>query len=187
MKIYLAYSSERDRSRKEKLAVSAFSREWKQLELFALKKPETVVFVRPDESGFDDLVLAIKRVGVRHIVDIRDVPYLNFSGGTRDRFFEALATLQIDYQGVHPLIHEEGLESLSSLLDQSKDAETKSERALDSFLKTRISRGPTMVFCDLSPREDLKVGSLLDFFSKKRYEYAPVLALEEAEGNASAS
>ena len=92
--------------------------------------------------------------------------------------FRLLDKSSIGYRGVHPVIHQDGVESLSSLLDGSTKPESKSYELFASFLKQQITTGPTMVFCERNPREDEKVKGLLDFISKQEYKYSPVLAME---------
>lgn len=160
-------------------SVNAFSREWKQLELLSDAKPDSLVFIRPD-SG--DIFQTLKRLHVKHVVDMRDVPYLNFSTVNRHNFFDQLAEIYADYIGMHELMHKVGAASVAPLF---RDKSQGREFAIDDpdlvgdALSERIGDGPTAVFCDSNPKEDSKVGAFLDFLSKRKIKHAPVLAVDD--------
>lgn len=175
--VFLAYSAEwtkREASNRTE-GVNAFSRQWKQLELFAIASPDSVVFLKPDAT---DVLATLWKLHVKHIVDIRDVPYLTFNRMDRTKFFDAIEDSSIDYVGMHELLHAEGTDSFVVLM-QAKLGSVPSERdRVHEMLTRRIGNGPTAVFCDDDPKQDDKVGALLDFLVKHDIKHAPVLAVE---------
>lgn len=175
--MFLAYSA--DWPKKEDAnrtgSVSAFSRQWKQLELFAVAGPDAVVFLRPDAT---DLVTTLWKLHVKHIVDIRDVPYLTFDKLDRTGFFDALEDRSIDYVGVHEVLHAEHTDSFVVLMQTKLGSEPSERDPVHEMLTKRIGNGPTAVFCDSDPKVDDKVGALLDFLVKRDIKHAPLLAVE---------
>lgn len=175
--LFLAYSADRpkkgDVDRSE--SVSAFSRQWKQLELFALAAPDAIVFLEPESM---DVIATLWRLQVKHVVDIRDVPYLTFDKLDRTGFFDALEDRFIDYVGMHELMHAEGADSFVLLMQTKLGSEPSERDCVQSVLAKRIGNGPTAVFCDGDPKQDDKVGVLLDFLTQRHIKHAPVLAVE---------
>jgi hypothetical protein len=175
--VFLAYSAEWPKKENVNTAgsISAFSRQWKQLELFAIVAPDAVVFLRPEAT---DVLTTLWKLHVKHIVDIRDVPYLTFDKLDRTSFFDALEDRAIDYVGMHEVMHAEGTDSFVVLM-QTKIGSAPSERdRVQEMLAKRIGNGPTAVFCDDDPKQDDKVGVLLDFLAKRDIKHAPLLAVE---------
>lgn len=174
--IYLAYSAKAsNQSVDGRKAVVAFSRHWKQLELFGAATSDVIFFIRPDEP---DLLSTLKKLRVKHIVDIRDVPYLIFGQVDRTQFFDGLADLVVDYLGMHELMHKAGADSLEPLLTETDHSRPRSHERVEEVLSTRIEHGPTAVFCDEDPKRDDKVGALLEFLSRKQIKHSPVLATQ---------
>jgi len=173
-RIFLIYSSERKDKENTSVPTKAFDRNWAQMELFPTAGPETLVFVRPDE---EDLLDTIRTAGAKHILDLRDVPYLTLSGLDRQSFFDALRKLVVDYAGVHALVHKTGNNSVSDFLRSAIVAAHDPKDLLEDALVRKLATGPTIVMCDESPGSDSKVGVLLDYLSKKRVKHRPVLAV----------
>jgi hypothetical protein len=175
--VFLAYSA--DWPKKEGVnrtgSVSAFSRQWKQLELFAIAAPDAVVFLRPDAT---DVLTTLWRLHVKYIVDIRDVPYLTFDKLDRTGFFDAIEGRSIDYVGMHEVLHAEGTDSFVVLMQEMLGSAPSERDPVHAMLAKRIGNGPTVVFCDSDPKEDDKVGVLLDFLAKRDIKHAPLLAVE---------
>lgn len=173
-RIFLVYSADR----RDLIGVAdrteRFHREWSQMELFPTPSPETLVFVRPDDG---DLFDTIRTAGAKHVLDIRDVPYLTLSGLDRGRFFSELRTLVVDYLGVHALVHKAGSGSVSEFLAEALDSDNRT-RDLESTLVQKLASGPTVVMCDEDPGADTKVGALLDYLSRKQMKHKPVLAVQ---------
>jgi hypothetical protein len=175
--VFLAYSADspkkEDADRSE--SVSAFSRQWKQLELFALATPDAIVFLKPEST---DVIATLGRLQVKHVVDIRDVPYLTFDKLDRTGFFDALEHSFIDYVGMHELMHAEGADSFALLMQAKLGSEPSERDCVQEVLEKRIGNGPTAVFCDGDPKQDDKVGVLLDFLTQRHIKHAPLLAIE---------
>src|SRR5262245_28202799 len=104
--VFLAYSSEWPKSPDRAVkAIRECPDRWIQLEMFAFGC-DSVVFLRPDVT---DVLTTLRSLHIRHIVDLRDVPYLTFDKIDRSGFFHALAETCTDYMGMHELMHEQGV------------------------------------------------------------------------------
>ena len=92
--VFLAYSADWPKKVDVNTAgsTSAFSRQWKQLELFAIVAPDAVVFLRPEAT---DVLTTLWKLHVKHIVDIRDVPYLTSISSTERVFSTRSKTGQL--------------------------------------------------------------------------------------------
>ena len=79
---------------------------------------------------------------------------------------------------MHEVMHAEGTDSFIVLM-QTKIGSAPSERdRVQEMLAKRIGNGPTAVFCDDDPKQDDKVGVLLDFLAKRDIKHAPLLAVD---------
>lgn len=172
-KLFLIHSSEwRDSCAHRADVLQVFHRSWCQIELFPTSSPETLVFIKPDEG---DLLETIRQAGARHVLDLRDVPYLTLAGFDRESFFGALRNLLVDYVGIHTFVHEARSSSVDDFLSESLTAQPRGQSLLENYLVQKLATGPTVVMCDDEPARDAKVGALLDLLSKKQVRHKPVL------------
>jgi hypothetical protein len=171
-KMFLIYSSDNAGESRQSSVASAFNRSWSQLELFPTTSPETLLFVTPDDADFLD---TLRGSHAKHVFDLRDVPYLTLGGKDRKSFLGSLDEMFVDYASVHSLLHDAGSRSVLSYLANEIGSPKSSQ--LEHMMLATLKTGPTVVLCDQSPKDDAKVGALLDFLSKKHVKHSPVLAV----------
>lgn len=132
---------------------------WQQLELFASEQPNTVVFASPDQCKLSELLALLDKTHARQILDLRDIPYLTFGGGSRVQFIDALTSAQISY---------------ASLLSFEHGSDGDSFKNALKWLAVRIPKGPTMIFSDKDSNEDPDVMRANDELMQAGVKFKPI-------------
>lgn len=132
---------------------------WQQLELFASEQPNTVVFASPDQCKLSELLALLDKTHARQILDLRNIPYLTFGGGSREQFFDALTSAQISYASLLSLGHGNDGDNLKNAL---------------KWLTVRIPKGPTMIFSDKDSNEDPDVMRANDELMQAGVKFRPI-------------
>jgi hypothetical protein len=79
---------------------------------------------------------------------------------------------------MHEVMHAEGTDSFVVLMQAKVGSALPVRDPVQEMLAKRIGNGPTAIFCDDDPKQDDKVGALLDFLAKRDIKHAPLLAVE---------
>jgi len=132
---------------------------WQQLELFASEQPNTVIFASPEQCKLSELLALLDRTHTRKILDLRDIPYLTFGGGSRAQFFDALNSAQISYASLLSLENGNNRDKLNNAIE---------------WLSVSIPKGPTMIFSDKDSNEDPDVLKTNDRLIKAGVVFKPI-------------
>jgi len=146
-----------------------------QIDLFSnIKSENSVVFVHPDDSNYDDLVGYIDSVNVQNIIDIREVPYLSFVGRNREVFFSFLRNRKISYLSTFSEMFAGHFDYMSDLFrDMSADNNTPSRKLLVDKLRDAVTNGPSIVFTERLPNSDNQAKVFSAMLVSLRIKHSP--------------
>lgn len=136
-----------------------------QLEMF--EKQNSVFFASVENLAFDDIQELFSRHNFHHILDLREVPFLNFGRSSRNAFFQLLVDRSADYLSLLSVAMAHEKQSIHQLLDEHH---TEKEHLSDE-LSELIEHGPTLVFTALDRDKDLNANRFSDFLSKANIDH----------------
>jgi len=141
--------------------------ETEQLEMF--EQPNAICFVAARNLTFEDVKQLIERYRFHHIVDIRDVPYLNFGRSSRDVFFQYLSDRAVDYLSLFSLATSKRKSSVNDLFDDSASEYPDLTKELSDW----ILQGPTLVLTSKQHDDDVAT-NFSKFLKKSEIGYSEI-------------
>lgn len=131
-----------------------------QLEMF--EKHNSVFFASVENLAFDDIQELFSRHNFHHILDLREVPYLNFGRSNRSAFFQLLVDRSADYLSLLSVAMAHEKQSIHQLLDEQHT----NRKHLSDELAELIEHGPTLVFTALDRHKDQNANRFSNFLLK---------------------
>lgn len=138
-----------------------------QLELFG--KADSILFAATRALRFSRVRVLLEVHAIRHILDLREAPFLNFEGSTRERFFRLLKGYGIDYISLLSVVSGDAAPSIEKMLDDGRNG-----GLVDILLKC-IGCGPTLVFIQQDRDHDPAVKRLFELLNKNDISYSEIL------------
>lgn len=151
--------------------------DWGQLELFPSEQiNDLLIFAQPKGTTFEHLLKEINNNRVRWVLDIRETPFLSFDEFTREKFFDLLAVHHVAYINIHSFMRNAHAHSVNQFFD-AFDSNTidKAVNTLRKNLQSVIENGPTLVFTDCAPTNDILTEKFTSSLTKSEIKYSPYI------------
>lgn len=130
-----------------------------QLEMF--KRPDALLFMETQGLDFAQIEHLLTTHHIRHILDLREVPYLNFGRADRQGFFKILRNWAVDYLSLFSVATYQRKSSVKDLLEgEGEHAE------LVNNLRKWIEQGPTLVLTQQEREQDCAAKNLSELLRK---------------------
>lgn len=138
-----------------------------QFEMFA--QDNALYFTSAKELLLDDVKELIEKHQFHHIVDLRDVPYLNFGKLSRDVFFRLLSDYAVEYLSLYSLASNQNKNSINDLFHDREKANHFSKELSDW-----IKNGPTLVLINKKREQDSTAASFSKFLADSKIKYSEI-------------
>lgn len=173
IKIYLAYSSDKTQDSE----TLRNRKQWTQLELFPSEKHDALIFTMVDNRNFEKVVELILDSKARYILDLRELPALNFERVSRSRFFEFLEQQHVTYTKIFSIFPHIDAYTVTEIFDNAlRGAGANALEAFHSSVRPLIEGGPTIVFTDTPPASDEHVTDLVDALQRAKVHFTTMVA-----------
>ncbi|MEW8437490.1 MAG: hypothetical protein AB2689_04970 [Candidatus Thiodiazotropha taylori] len=149
-------------------AEDVLSDENTQYEMFG--RPDSILFTEARNLGFSDIKYLIDKYHIHHILDLREVPYLNFGRSNRDNFFQYLQQTSVDYLSLVSVASQTKKPSVDDLLKDDDSSEM-----LSNELVTWIENGPTLVLISRGREHDVLAQSFSNLLNKSKITYSEIM------------
>ncbi len=127
-----------------------------QFEMFG--QPNSIYFVTARDLDLDNIKNLIDLHHFHHIIDLREVPYLNFGTSSRDIFFNLIAKYSVDYLSLFSLASSHKQTSVYDLLNKA----ISNSHDISHELSKWLENGPTLALIT----KERKVDTVAKSFSK---------------------
>ena len=138
-----------------------------QFEMFG--RADSLVFTEVRNLCLTDIKDIVSRHHIHHILDLREVPYLNFGRSNRDSFFQYLHCNSVDYLSLISVASQSRKPSVDELLEDESSSE-----ALATELIKWIGKGPTLVLINRGRESDQAAISLSRLLAKSNINFTEV-------------
>lgn len=139
-----------------------------QFEMFG--RPDSILFTEVRNLGFSDITNLIDKYHIHHILDLREVPYLNFGRSNRDGFFRYLQRSSVDYLSLVSVASQSKMPSVDELLDNYFSSEM-----LTNELVTWIGDGPTLILICRGREHDPLAKSFYSLLKKSKITFSEIM------------
>lgn len=139
--------------------------EYSQYEMFACSN--AILYVDVKDVDFSEIKKIVTRHSIHHILDLREVPYLNFGRSSRDSFFLWLSCHSVDYLSMVSVAAQLNKSSVEELLDDDACVTD-----LNNDLSVWLGNGPTLIFLGQSRDHDPLVARFTSFLKKTDVNYS---------------
>ena len=136
-----------------------------QLEMF--KRPDTLLFIETKDLDFEQIEYLLTTHHVRHVLDLREVPYLNFGRADRQGFFKILRNWTVDYLSLFSVATYQRKSSVKDLLEGEME-----HVELINNLRNWIEHGPTLVFTQQGREQDCAAKNLSNLLRKADIQFS---------------
>ena len=124
----------------------------------------TLLYLEVKTLDISDIKDLISKFQVRHILDLRDVPYLNFGRSNRRSFFNFIDKKSVDYLSLISVASKVSKSSINDLLEDDS-----SFKIWKHELSNWIEHGPTLAFTD--NENDSKFKSFTEQLSRSNIDF----------------
>lgn len=153
--------------------------DWMQLDLFPSEgKLDSVIFVNPIESTFTELLDRVNKLKPNNIIDIREIPNLSFNDVSREKFFHVLDEYDIHYLNFHKYMRVFHANSIRKVFESFEVKELEEiAKGIELSIKNLIEHGPTLVFTDTLPSDDVYVSKFTKALKRSNAKFSTYLCL----------
>lgn len=139
-----------------------------QLEMFG--QPNAIYYAAVRDLALDDVKHLIEHYRFHHIVDLREVPYLNFGHSSRDAFFRYLQERAVDYLSLFSFASLHRKTSVYDLFNEGLGE----PRGLGNELSEWIAHGPTLILISKDRENDVVANSFSRFLAESKISYSEI-------------
>lgn len=149
-----------------------------QLELFPVGNPSAVIFTNPKRNDLDHVLKVIERFAVKKILDLRDLPALNFERVSRNAFLDTLSKSRVEYLSFPALLGKEfEVDTISEFFHLiHTDAKPNWSDLVKNILEPLIRSGPTIVFTEAAPEVDEVAQEFAESLIRSNVRFSQVFA-----------
>jgi hypothetical protein len=139
-----------------------------QYEMFG--SSNSVLFTEARNIDLSQIKDLIYKYHIHHIVDLREVPYLNFGRSNRKAFFKCLYSASVDYLSLISVASKTKKSSVNEFLKDHDCSELLSEE-----IGEWIENGPTLVFIGQEKEDDNLAKSFSSLLNKSKISYSEIV------------
>jgi len=173
--LYLAYSADVGSGRPNHLAHGPLGI---QLELFPIGNPDAVIFTSPRRTDLAQILRMIERFTVKNILDLRDLPALNFDRVSRTHFLDALLKCRVEYRPFPVVL---GTDFQADTISEffhfiHENSRPNWVSVMKKCVEPLIQGGPTIVFTEGAPEVDEVAREFAETLVRSKISFRQVFA-----------
>ncbi len=139
-----------------------------QYEMFG--SPNSVLFTEARNIDLSHIKDLIYKYHIHHILDLREVPYLNFGRSNRKAFFKYLYSASVDYLSLISVASKTKKSSVNEFLKDDDCSEFLSEEIAEW-----IENGPTLVLIGQEKEDDKLAKSFSSLLNRSKISYSEIV------------
>ncbi len=139
-----------------------------QYEMFG--SPNSVLFTKARDIDLNHIKDLVYKYKVHHILDLREVPYLNFGRSNRKAFFKYLFSESVDYLSLISVASRTKKSTVNEFLKDDNCSELLSKEIAEW-----IENGPTLILIGKVKDDDVLAQSFSSLLNKSKISYSEIV------------
>ena len=140
-----------------------------QFEMFG--SADSVLYTEVRKLCFNNIKSLIHQYHIHHILDLREVPYLNFGNSNRDVFFQYLSSNSVAYLSFVSVASQKKKTSISELFKDDSTSNILVDELIDW-----IGKGPTLIFINVEREKDYLAKNFSKLLEKSDISFSEIIA-----------